>query len=344
GGPMEYATQQRCKALMQNRVQVDILKFSLDSVDAADGGMTCGGRIDILLERINTHTNVASLTGVTAARAARSRAIEAVVVGPEEGEEADSPTPRPGARCIYSVVTERMSDVIHSHVGSPPIPGIGVEDLAAVLREGRPTVLEMPCGRVSLVPITPRPTAYIFGGGHCGQALGYVLPSAGFGVEVYDDRPEFTDPALFSSPKYDATGHCHTVSFKQTEGETVEGEYVFGHTRQAIEACPDMSFVVIVTRGHQCDLHVLQAVLELKEQPRYIGMIGSRRKIATVYEQLKAVGITESQLATVHAPVGIDIGGDTPGQIAIAICGEMLLDLYGPKRKWGGKKGVVITK
>ena len=81
-------------------------------------------------------------------------------------------------------------------------------------------------------------------------------------------------------------------------------------------------YAVIVTRGHKHDSVVLEEVL--KNPPKYTGMIGSKRKVKIIFDDLRRKGVTEDLLQTVHAPIGIDIGAETPQEIAVSIVAELI--------------------
>jgi xanthine dehydrogenase accessory factor len=124
----------------------------------------------------------------------------------------------------------------------------------------------------------------------------------GFKVVVIDDRPEFADPEKF--PKAE---DVHYYSFDSVmERLPVDGS----------------SYVVIMTRGHSHDKTVLAQAL--KSPAGYIGMIGSRRKISIIFGKLLEQGFTQEQLDRVHSPIGIDIGAETPEEIAVSIIAELI--------------------
>jgi xanthine dehydrogenase accessory factor len=151
-------------------------------------------------------------------------------------------------------------------------------------------------------PILAEPVLYIFGGGHVSAQIIPLAKRVGFKVEVIDDRPEFADPAKFP----DAV-RVHQLPFEGVLGKI---------------PVDDSSFLVIVTRGHIHDKTVLEQCLRTKA--RYIGMIGSRRKKAMIYERLLEEGFTKSDLERVHAPIGLDIGAETPEEIAVSIVAELI--------------------
>jgi xanthine dehydrogenase accessory factor len=125
---------------------------------------------------------------------------------------------------------------------------------------------------------------------------------AGFAVVVVDDRESFANRQRFPEAK-----DVYADDF-----ELVLAQLAPNHS----------SYVVIVTRGHRDDMRVLRWAVETPA--KYIGMIGSQRKVIAIYKQLEKEGISFERLARVYAPVGIDIGAITPEEIAIAIVAEMI--------------------
>jgi xanthine dehydrogenase accessory factor len=146
------------------------------------------------------------------------------------------------------------------------------------------------------------PALVIAGGGHIGRVLGELMVKLGFQVTVIDDRPEFANPERFPAPI-----------------EPVVGDIEDTLGRRPIDA---NTYVVIVTRGHRHDERALSAVLD--SEARYIGMIGSRRKIEVIFEDLRKAGAAEERLGRVHAPIGLDIGAITTEEIALAIAAELV--------------------
>ena len=145
--------------------------------------------------------------------------------------------------------------------------------------------------------------AVIFGAGHVGLALESVIRTIGFQTIVVDDRKEYANSERFPNA---------------TQVEVIES---FSNPFACIETDKD-TYVIIVTRGHSGDYDVLRETL--KRTTGYIGMIGSKGKVATVYEMLKADGYTEDDLGKVYSPIGLKIGAETPEEIAISIAGEMI--------------------
>ena len=172
-----------------------------------------------------------------------------------------------------------------------------------------PEELELLCGNQAVfarkwlsIPVVKAGRTYLFGGGHVSQALVPVLASLGFRPVVYDDRPEFADPALFPGAERTLCGDFTRL----TEQVTVTPE----------------DYVVVMTRGHQADYEVLAQVL--RSGARYLGCIGSRRKLALCRDRLLEAGFTEAEYSRLHAPIGLAIGAQTPAEIAVSVAAEMI--------------------
>ena len=172
-----------------------------------------------------------------------------------------------------------------------------------------PEELELLCGNQAVfarkwlsIPVVKAGRTYLFGGGHVSQALVPVLASLGFRPVVYDDRPEFADPALF--PKAE---------------KTLCGD--FARLSEQVTVTPE-DYVVVMTRGHQADYEVLTQVL--RSGAKYLGCIGSKRKLALCRERLLAAGFTDEEYARLHAPIGLAIGAQTPEEIAVSVAAEMI--------------------
>ena len=163
----------------------------------------------------------------------------------------------------------------------------------------------MICGGVMdiyIEPITPPPRVFIFGGGHISVFVSKMSTMVGFQVVVVDDRPQFANQERF--PEAD---------------EVIAEEFPFVFPKLKVNKS---SYLVIVTRGHAYDQEVLEWALG--QEVKYIGMIGSRKKIQTVYDALKQKGIPPDQLQRVYAPIGLNIGALTPEEIAVSIVAQMI--------------------
>ena len=185
----------------------------------------------------------------------------------------------------------------------------GLENIRSCLKRETPqlfidTTQESKTADVVLVePIIPRPLLLIAGGGHVGQALAQQASLVGFDIVVIDDRAEFTNPELFP------------------EGVITR----CGAIPREISAFPIASdtYIVIVTHEHKYDAETLQACIHAPAG--YIGMIGSKRKVALIRDNILETGIaTQEQFSRVFAPIGLDVGAVTVPEIAASIVSQLI--------------------
>lgn len=159
-----------------------------------------------------------------------------------------------------------------------------------------------PDGQRFAIPLPVGERAIIFGAGHCALALVPILSSVGFRVTVMDDRAGLLTEDRYPSAK-----------------QLVCGEFTDIESRLAIE---DGDYAVVMTSGHAHDYEVEEQVL--RKNCAYVGVIGSRKKLASVNERLRAAGIAEEKIESVHAPIGLAIQAITPEEIAVSIAAEMI--------------------
>lgn len=162
------------------------------------------------------------------------------------------------------------------------------------------------CGatlEVFLEVLRPEPRLIIVGAGYVAQALSRLATRLDFRIVVVDDRRDLADPQVF--------------------GDKVQ--LIFGEIPETIKALePDeSSWLVIVTRGHNLDKEALRAALDTRAA--YVGMIGSPSKVKQIFRHLREEGVSSEQLERVHAPIGLDLGAETPDEIALSIAAEMVM-------------------
>lgn len=161
------------------------------------------------------------------------------------------------------------------------------------------------CGgtlEIFVEPVLPIPVLYLFGAGHVAFNVYKVAQNAGFDVIVIDDRESYANRERFPDAR-----EIFATDFEET----------FPHLSPN-----ESSFIVIVTRGHRDDMRILRWAVET--QARYVGMIGSKRKVISIYRELQKEGMPAHLFERVHAPIGLDIGAITPEEIAVAITAEMI--------------------
>ncbi|MGH9574467.1 MAG: XdhC family protein [Candidatus Acidiferrales bacterium] len=160
------------------------------------------------------------------------------------------------------------------------------------------------CGgtlEIFIEPILPQPMLYIFGGGHVAASAANVAHLAGFAIGIVDDREAFAN-----AQRFPMASAIHT-SFDDA----------FEKIRPTAS-----TYLLIVTRGHKDDMRVL--AWAVRTDARYIGMIGSRRKVISVYRALEREGFSEKEFQRVHAPVGLEIGALSPEEIGVSIAAELI--------------------
>ncbi len=200
--------------------------------------------------------------------------------------------------------------------GGPLDAAIRGEALEIFRRRGVQTLYFAPDGRLAtrqevaagrgyqvMVECHERPARLlIVGGGHIGKALAAIGSLCGFVVEVVDDRPEYANAGRFPEARRVTCGRF----------EEVLADYPID----------DATYVVCVTRGHRHDEISLRQVI--RKPAAYIGMIGSRRRVGAVLQHLLEEGAPAEAVARVHTPIGLDIGAETPEEIAVSIMAEII--------------------
>jgi xanthine dehydrogenase accessory factor len=214
-----------------------------------------------------------------------------------------------GARMLI-----RADGSIEGTIGGGAIEKKIIDEALTLINAAAPKLVKyelkdigMSCGggmSVFLEPLLPAPQLIIFGAGHIGSALSHIGKLLDFRVTMVDNRPEFASRELLTS------------------ADTVIAENYL----QAIDALiiTDNTYIVILTHKHAHDYEVLE---QLISKPfRYLGMIGSKTKVATVLQQLRAKGVSEDIIKKIQSPIGISFGAHTPAEIAISIAAEMVAE------------------
>ena len=188
------------------------------------------------------------------------------------------------------------------------LEGAEVRELRAAVGTDPRLPQGLPGGKAALagdwfaLPTARAGLVVLFGGGHVSQALAAVLDIAGFRYAVWDDRSEFASRERFPRAERLVCAPFEALSAR-------------------LEITGD-DYLVIMTRGHQADYTVLSQVL--RSGAKYLGCIGSKKKLALCRERLLAEGFTAEEYARVHAPIGLAIGAETPAEIAVAVAAELI--------------------
>lgn len=214
--------------------------------------------------------------------------------------------PLPPARMVLIGAADRSRWIrLLGSLGSPRVDA-EVRDAALALLAGEASTTAGEYGGVGVYLEAHRPQSdlVIVGAGHISLPLAEVGRVLGFQVRVLDDRPDFARADRFP--------------------EGVEVRRVdFANAFDGVPIGP-LTHLVLVTRGHRYDFECLRQLLLRELQPGYLGLIGSRRRVRATWAQLLEEGIERDRLARIHAPVGLDLGAETPAEIAVAVAAEIV--------------------
>jgi len=291
--------------------QAWLRRFTLTESKAGAEGLNCGGTVEILVEPVGSssalqdeRTSEVYEAGLRALEAREETVMATFLQGGREGAG-------------FEILGKGLVGWKGLRAGSggfdpasepTPLLRYAVEEALGILGQDRSVLLEpsaadpVGSGRLFLEAINAPPTLYLFGGGHVSLAVASVARAAGFRVVVVDDRPAFANPDRFPEAEQTVVLPMHDAL-----------------SRLPIDRS---SYIVAVTRGHQHDEPVIEQAI--RTPAAYIGMIGSRRKVAVMWERLKSRGVSGQELARVHAPIGLSIGADSPGEIAVSIVAQLI--------------------
>lgn len=300
GGCVEAEVWQQAQDVME-KDRAGVLHFKLTAAQLAQGGLICGGNIDVLVEPLregflDVYEEVLRIrergeTGVLVT-------LIAIDGKPPEGK---------ACKALFKSSGEKVGFLYDGEALEQEISG----EMAGLLKEKRPRVLSLKAEgeasawktmEVLLEPVFAEPTVYLFGAGHVSKEIAPLAKRVHFKVVVIDDREMFANRERF--PEAD---EILVRDFEKSfEGLQMDAQ----------------SYIVIVTRGHLYDGLVLEQAIGT--DARYIGMIGSKKKIETLYRSLMAREIPKEKLDRVYAPIGIDINSETPEEIAVSIVAQLI--------------------
>lgn len=286
GGPGEAMAQREAERAASCGA-ARMLKLDLTGNDAAQEGMICGGKQDILIEYIAPdEDNMRVFSDLLREMEKDSGGILCTAF--RENSQAVEIISRVTDPCLARPVLPRaLAEKIGDRTTATRLPFALSGDECTVLIE----------------PMRSPGTAMILGAGHVGRATAKLAAEVGFITRVVDDRGDFLFPEYFPSScrLHEIAGFSDCFNGFEPGGDT---------------------FVVILTRGHMHDKTVLAQAL--KTSAGYIGMIGSLKKRRAIYSALLEEGFSQNDLDRVHCPIGLDIGADTPQELAVSIVGELI--------------------
>lgn len=266
----------------------ELFRYILDHDYAWADGLICGGRMVILAECVRGDAVLAYFEAYRRLLETGQGFTEAIAVDPERCGAG-----RVGARWLFDAGGEAVAGW-HDE----PVPAALREQIEPLPNRPRPRVQ----GGIALLPTLPRVRLVIVGAGHVGQAVAALAARADFDVWIVDDRAQYANRERFPDA----------------------GRILVGPIEETLSSLEvtTQTYALIVTRGHG---HDQEALYHLAPTPApYVGMIGSRRKIRLIFDSLREMGITDSALGRVAAPVGFDIGSETVEEIAVSIVAELI--------------------
>ncbi len=296
GGCVEADAIETAQAILQSGGH-SLRAYELTEDLAWNTGLVCGGTMWILVQRDDealTFDGVDVLPDL--ARAAAGDAPMAIVtrLGKQEG-----------SLTLQGRIAVRADGSRLGTFGEASADDRATAEAMAQLPHGTPRTVKSQDEDLLIEAIASRPRVVIAGGGHVALAIARQAAMLDFDVTIVEDRPEFADPARFPDA---------TILEGDVPGTIGSIDYSWN------------SFIVVATRGHKLDAECMVAAV--RTQARYIGLLGSRRKTVLVNEMLRAEGVSEERLNVIHAPVGLDLGGRTPAEIALSVMSQITAIRY----------------
>jgi xanthine dehydrogenase accessory factor len=288
GGCIEAEVKQRALRVLHAGGRAEVLTFNLDDNYGWDDGLICGGRMSILADPLASPQAAAYYRRLCDLVEEGRGCTEAVLLA----QAADQPV---GGRYLFDAEGRPAAQT-----GEGPVPEAVFRSLAPLEQRPGPSARH----GVAYLPVLPRVRLLIVGGGHVGQAVARLAAEVDFDVWVLDDRERYAGRDRFPTAQRLLVGDI---------GPTLK------------ELAPTLNpstYCLIVTRGHNHDEEALYHLAPARAG--YVGMIGSKRKIRLIFEDLIAKRLTPDVLARVHAPLGFDIGSQTVPEIAVSIVAELI--------------------
>lgn len=286
GGCVEAEVKRTALTYLEENQSV-IAKFELNHDYGWDDGLICGGRMQILIQPIQDETSRAYIQHLVSLLQTATGFTEVIKFGDESQQ--------PPALLLFDVHHEMKAAL---HLSNKTIQTQAIEHLVSLDDRPRPYHQK----GLAYLPTLERCRLVIVGGGHVGQAVANLAADLDFEVVVVDDRESIISPERFPQAHLRLAGDMEDIL------PTLE---ITPHT-----------YCLIVTRGHNHDQRALYHLAD--RGARYVGLIGSRRKIKLIYDDLVDAGIRKEALHNVFAPLGVNIGSQTVPEIAVSICAELV--------------------
>lgn len=290
GGCVEAEVKRRALEVLE-RGDAEMVRFTLDNDYGWDDGLICGGRMQVLIDPLRNQAAAGYYRQLHQLANSGRGFLEAIAFDAEKSG-------LPETACWLLDELGALAASLRAGQHGDMLPASLRASIPDFSRRPRPSHAH----GVALLPSLPRCRLLIVGGGHIGQSVGSMAPELDFEVWVVDDRAEYVSRERFPRAE-----------------RLLRGE--IGKVLAEVEITPH-TYCLIVTRGHN---HDEEALYHLADRgARYVGMIGSRRKIKLIFDDLLAEGFSSDVLERVYAPVGLQIGSQTVPEIAVSILAELV--------------------
>lgn len=290
GGCVEAEVKRQALAILAEG-RAAVVRFQLDDDYGWDDGLICGGRMQVLIDPLAGPEEREYYAQLRQCTQHGDGVTEAIVFdGPRNGQSAGA--------CFLLDMEKNLLAALRAQLVSDAAPANILHALRPLADRPRPYAHM----GVAFLPLLERCRLVVVGGGHVGRAVAHMASELDFDVWVVDDRPDIVSEARFPRAE-----------------RRIDGP--MGEVLPALEITPN-TYCLIVTRGHHHDEEALYHLID--RGARYVGMIGSKRKIKLIFDDLLAEGISADSLSRVYAPVGLDIGSQTVPEIAVSIAAELV--------------------
>ena len=301
GGCVEGDIWFAAQELLKRGGDAEMRDYELNEDLAAQDGLVCGGTMYFLIDPIREPAPYDDFARQTVAAYDGGPPVAIVNV-----VESDDPDTVP----VGSKMLVREDGSHEGEIGGYETTAALTAKARSLMAMGKNDYIRLESGlHCYIEAYTTPPTMVLIGGGHVSKAIAPIAKSVGFRLFVFDDREQFANSDRF--PEAD---------------KVAVGDYRDGYDALPINA---NSFIVIATRGHQFDDAALTGAL--RTPASYIGLLGSKRKTILIFEELLSHGFDVDELRRVNAPIGLDLGGRTPEEIALSVVSEIVAFRLGGK-------------
>ncbi len=294
GGCVEGDIWFAAQELLKRGGDAELRDYELNEDLAAQDGLVCGGTMYFLIDPIRDSDPYRDFA---------AQAVEAYAGGPPMAIVNVTDAPAGSKVKVGTKMLVRENGDTQGSLGDKVLEAMTTAKARDLMAMGKNDYLRLDDGiECYIEAYTTPPTLVLIGGGHVSKAIAPIAKSVGFRIFVFDDREQFSNPERF--PEADIT---------------LVGDYRDGFDKLPVNT---NSFVVVASRGHQFDDAAVSGAL--RTPASYIGLLGSKRKTILIFEELIRNGFDPEELRRINAPIGLDIGGRTPEEIAISVMSEII--------------------